>query len=88
LFASPWLVNLAVFIAYPIAASLWFSLCRYDALRAPRFVGLGNYRRLFFEDAALRGGVGVDAEVLGPVDVGAAVAVHERPERAVGVDQS
>src|SRR5687768_17464711 len=50
LFASPWLLNLAVFIAYPIAASLWFSLCRYDALRPPRFIGLENYRRLFFEE--------------------------------------
>jgi multiple sugar transport system permease protein len=50
LFASPWLVNLAVFIAYPIAASFYFSLCSYDALRRPRWVGLENYRILFTED--------------------------------------
>jgi ABC-type sugar transport system permease subunit len=43
LFASPWIVNLVVFIAYPIAASLYYSLCNYDALRPPRWVGLENY---------------------------------------------
>jgi len=51
LFASPWLVNLVVFIAYPIAASLYYSLCSYDALRPPRWIGLENYRVLFTQDA-------------------------------------
>lgn len=50
LFASPWLVNLVVFIAYPIAASFYYSLCTYDTLRPPRWVGLENYRILFTED--------------------------------------
>ncbi|HTE17409.1 MAG TPA: sugar ABC transporter permease [Armatimonadota bacterium] len=50
LFASPWIVHLLVFIAYPIAASLYYSLCSYDTLRPPRWVGLENYRILFTED--------------------------------------
>jgi len=50
LFASPWLVNLVVLIAYPIAASLYYSLCSYDTLRPPRWIGLENYRVLFTED--------------------------------------
>jgi multiple sugar transport system permease protein len=50
LFASPWLVNLLVFIVYPIAASLYYSLCNYDTLRPPRWIGLENYRILFTED--------------------------------------
>ena len=50
LFASPWIVHLAVFIAYPIAASLYYSLCSYDTLRPPRWVGLENYRILFTDD--------------------------------------
>lgn len=50
LFAAPWLVQLAVLIAYPIAASFYYSLCSYDALRPPRFIGLENYRLLFTED--------------------------------------
>lgn len=50
LFAAPWLVHLAVLILYPIGASLYYSLCSYDALRPPRWVGLENYRVLFTED--------------------------------------
>lgn len=50
LFATPWLIGLAVFILYPIAASLYYSFCSYDAIRAPRWVGLRNYRQMLFED--------------------------------------
>ncbi len=50
LFAAPWLVHLAVLIVYPIAASFYYSLCSYDALRPPRFIGVENYRLLFTED--------------------------------------
>src|SRR5687768_9354407 len=50
LFAAPWLLNLAIFIAYPIAASFYYSLCSYDTLRPPRWVGLENYRILFTDD--------------------------------------
>jgi len=50
LFASPWLVGFAVFIAYPIAASLYYSFCSYDAIRPAHWVGLQNYQRLFAED--------------------------------------
>jgi len=50
LFASPWLLNLVVFIAYPIAASFYYSLCSYDTLRPPRWIGVENYRLLFTED--------------------------------------
>ncbi len=50
LFASPWLIGFAVFIAYPIAASLYYSFCSYDAIRPPRWVGIQNYQRMFGED--------------------------------------
>src|SRR5438067_1521550 len=50
LFAAPWLIGFAVFIAYPIAASLYYSFCSYDAIRPPHWVGLQNYQRLFAED--------------------------------------
>src|SRR5437660_10487435 len=50
LFAAPWLTGFAVFIAYPIAASLYYSFCSYDAIRPPRFVGIQNYQRMFTED--------------------------------------
>jgi multiple sugar transport system permease protein len=50
LFASPWLIGLIVFIAYPIAASLYYSFCSYDAIRPARWVGLRNYRQMLFDD--------------------------------------
>jgi multiple sugar transport system permease protein len=50
LFAAPWLVGLAVFIVYPILASLYYSFCSYDAIRAPHWVGLRNYQEMLFQD--------------------------------------
>jgi len=48
-FASPWLIGLAIFGIYPIAASLYYSLCRYNILKPAQFVGLENFK-LLFED--------------------------------------
>ncbi|HVK06510.1 MAG TPA: sugar ABC transporter permease [Armatimonadaceae bacterium] len=50
LFALPWLIGFTVFFAYPVLASLYYSLCSFDAIRPPRFIGLANFQRLFFED--------------------------------------
>jgi multiple sugar transport system permease protein len=50
LFASPWILHLGALIAYPIAASFYYSLCSYDTFRPPRWVGLENYRVLLLED--------------------------------------
>ncbi len=43
-FVSPWLVGLAAFTIYPVAASLYYSFCDYDVLSKPVWVGLLNYR--------------------------------------------
>ncbi len=53
-FISPWLVGFAAFVLYPIAASAYYSLTRYDVLRAPRFIGLENYIELFTKDEIFR----------------------------------
>ena len=47
LFASPWIVGMAVFVLYPVLASLYYSFCYYSVLTEPRFIGLGNYLDLF-----------------------------------------
>ncbi|MDD3460919.1 hypothetical protein KU43_07185 [Mesotoga sp. SC_NapDC2] len=47
LFLSPWLIGLAVFTAYPIIASLYFSFTYYSGLSSPRWAGLDNYVQLF-----------------------------------------
>lgn len=50
LFASPAIIGLLVFVAYPIAASVYFSFTSYSVLQPPRWTGLENYRTLLFED--------------------------------------
>lgn len=48
---SPWIIGFAVFIVYPMAASLYFSFTHYDALSAtPQWAGLFNYRFMFTRD--------------------------------------
>jgi multiple sugar transport system permease protein len=49
-FASPWLLGLLVLGLYPILASIYFSVCRYNIIRPPHFIGLENYRLLISED--------------------------------------
>lgn len=50
LFASPWIVGFGVFLAYPLAASIYLSLCDYSVLRKPVFVGLHNYAEMLHDD--------------------------------------
>lgn len=50
LFASPWLLGLTVFGLYPITSSLYYSLCNFDGIRSPHWIGLHNYHKMFFED--------------------------------------
>ena len=50
LFVSPWALGFLLFGLYPIIMSMYYSLCQYDVLRIPQFIGLGNYRELIMED--------------------------------------
>lgn len=54
LFASPWIIGFLAWTIYPIFASAYYSLTRYDVIRPARFVGLENYRELLFEDETFR----------------------------------
>lgn len=49
-FVSPWIVGFLAFIAYPIFASLYYSLTRYNVINPPKFRGLGNYIDLIAGD--------------------------------------
>ena len=50
-FISPWLFGFLFFTIYPLLASGYYSLTRYDLIREPVFLGLTNYQKLFFDDA-------------------------------------
>lgn len=50
LFAAPGIAGLLIFVAYPVAASVYFSFTSYNVLQPPRWVGLENYRTLLMDD--------------------------------------
>lgn len=47
LFISPWLIGFAVFLALPIAMTLYYSFTDYTVLEPPLWTGLENYARLW-----------------------------------------
>lgn len=50
LFISPWLLGFLLWTLFPLLSSLYYSFTRYDLLRPPVFIGLENYREIFFDD--------------------------------------
>ncbi|PXX68764.1 carbohydrate ABC transporter membrane protein 1 (CUT1 family) [Nocardia tenerifensis] len=50
MFVAPNVAAVAVFLLFPLAFSLYLSLHEWDLFRPMRFVGLGNYARLFGDD--------------------------------------
>lgn len=50
LFLAPNLIGFLAFTAFPVAMSFALGFLEWDLLSPPRFVGLGNYARLFAED--------------------------------------
>lgn len=54
LFASPWFLGMAIFLLYPLSASIYFSLCDYSVLKPPMYIGLDNYRELVHDTVFLK----------------------------------
>lgn len=50
LFASPWFIGFSLFLAYPVAASLYYSMCDYSVLRPPVWIGAQNFRNLIKDE--------------------------------------
>jgi multiple sugar transport system permease protein len=49
----PWSLGLSIFIIGPIIASLIFSFMDYSVVLPPKFIGLANYKKMFFGDPLL-----------------------------------
>lgn len=49
LFASPWLIGFILLVAYPFAASVYWSFCKFDLINPPEFAGTENFRQLSSE---------------------------------------
>ena len=45
LFASPWLIGLALFWIYPTVMSAYYSFTKFNGVQTPIWIGLKNYIR-------------------------------------------
>lgn len=50
LYISPWIIGFLFFTAGPMIASIYFSFCDYQLLIPPKWIGINNYVRIFFND--------------------------------------
>lgn len=50
LFASPYILGFLFLILYPLVASVYYSLCQYNVIKPPVWIGLENFRVLFTQD--------------------------------------
>lgn len=49
-FIAPFIIGLLVFTVIPFFSSLYLAFTEYNMLSAPKWIGLDNFRRMFFED--------------------------------------
>lgn len=54
LFVGPAFLLFTVILFIPMLKMLYYSLCEYNALSSPQFVGLANFKELFFGDEVMR----------------------------------
>jgi len=84
LFALPWMFGFAVFVLGPMIASIVFSLCDYDVLHPPRWVGGQNYARLIkdpilpkaFYNIFFLSGIGIPLQIL--ISLGLAMLLNSK----------
>lgn len=50
LFMAPFLLIFAVFTVVPVLIAIFYGFTQFNILQPPKFIGLENFRRLFFED--------------------------------------
>jgi multiple sugar transport system permease protein len=77
-FISPWLLGFLLFTIYPLLASGYYSMTRYDLIREPVFLGFRNFIQLFFEDAHFWNVMGNTVFYVGfsvPLGIAAAFAI-------------
>ncbi len=46
IFIAPWIIGFLIFVAYPLVASFFYSLCDYSVLRPPVYIGGLNYQEM------------------------------------------
>ena len=59
LLIAPWLFGFILMYLIPMFASLYLSFTKYNLLSAPKFIGLANFKRMFFQDTSFWPSLGV-----------------------------
>lgn len=59
LFLAPWLIGFFFMYLIPMICSLYYSLTDFNMLSQPSFIGLANYKRMFFKDPTFWNSLGV-----------------------------
>lgn len=59
LFLAPWLIGFFFMYLIPMICSLYYSLTDFNMLSQPNFIGLANYKRMFFDDPTFWKSLGV-----------------------------
>lgn len=54
LFLAPGIILFTLVLFIPICQSIYYSLCDWDALSKPEFIGFGNYIKLFTKDTTMQ----------------------------------
>ncbi|MDO5345006.1 MAG: sugar ABC transporter permease [Lachnospiraceae bacterium] len=54
IFVAPALVMFVLILIVPIFQMIYYSLCNYEALTPPKFIGFANYKKLFTNDSTFR----------------------------------
>src|SRR3990167_5874419 len=50
LFVAPGIILFVVFVLGPLVASFYWSFTEYNGIQPPKWVGIENYKNIFFHD--------------------------------------
>ena len=53
-FLAPIVIGFMIFTAFPVIMSVYYSMTRFDGIRAPTFIGLQNYQQILTDEWFLR----------------------------------
>lgn len=53
-FVAPWVFGFLAFTLVPICMSFYYSLCDYKVMAPPKFIGFGNYAKVFTDQVSTK----------------------------------
>lgn len=56
---APWLIGFIIMYLIPMVISVYFSFTKYNLLSPPKFIGIDNFTRMFFNDPSFWKSLGI-----------------------------